>query len=137
MKEITTNGKTILFVEVPEDAYEFRMSLKMTNHLIYRRGETFAGYVNLPNFTYQILGKSTESIHELLGISKESYLSLLEANGIVDRCLMPKPEFNYEFGEDGPTDSQLLGAEIHFDECCKQYQEAQSKVKHYLALKRI
>lgn len=68
---------------------------------------------------------------------QESYLSLLEANGIVDRCNIQKPEFNYEFGEDGPTDSQLLSAEIHFEESFRQWQESQSKVKHYLVLKKL
>lgn len=161
IKLIETNGQTIAIVEVPEDATLIQItqnaSWRNLSYKINNKPHPFEyTHIKLPDGQYQILGKSTElngdHIVECkiidrkieyrnyrngkfnLGNPNESYLSLLEANGIVDRNLIEKPEFNYEFGEDGPTDSQLLSAEIHFDESFKQWQEAQSKVRHYLIL---
>lgn len=81
MKEITTNGITILLVEVEKGATYFQI---LPNKGIFVNGDSIeSGVVDfLPKGNWQILGKSTESIHEFLGISKEEYLSLLEANGI-------------------------------------------------------
>ena len=77
MKEITTNGKTLLFVEVPEDTEDFRFKLMPDN------SEQLAGTVydnlvhkgtcyireDIPQGNYQILGKSTElSEEQMVGI---------------------------------------------------------------------
>ena len=104
MTEITTNGITILLVEVPEDARKF----KIENGLLLFKADFIPfGIVILPSGQYQILGKSTElseeQMKEILPIYEgairgyriytqrpdlltkdiqESYLSLLEANGI-------------------------------------------------------
>ena len=141
MKEIKTNGITILLVEVPEDAREF----KIENGLLLFKADFIPfGIVILPQGQYQILGKSTElseeQMKEILPIYegairgyriytqrpdlltkdiRESYLSLLEANGIVDRN---------PFDKSGMTFSS---------EYQNKWQEAQSKVKHYLVLKMI
>ena len=159
MKEIKTNGIEVLFVEVPEDAKEFDVHHNVL--LCFHLNDNVEG-INLPIGQYQILGKSTELSEEQMkeicehkevdsydyyGIVydeiyrnyllsehdwklscdqfstvQESYLSLLEANGIVDRCMIPEPE---GVGFDSPSQE--------WDE----WQEAQSKVKHYLVLKRI
>lgn len=149
MKEIQTNGITILLVEVPEDAkllqitqnaYGRNLSYKV-NNTPHPFGYT---HIKLPEGQYQILGKSTElseeqmmlicdninpddSIYcdEFLDKLKSSYLSLLEANGIVDRNNAPHPS------DIEPTNRN------HYDKIEQEWQEAQSKVKHYLVLKRI
>lgn len=123
MKEIQTNGKTILFVEVPEDVI-FR--IEYDGLLAYQDADSeMPNFINIPSGNYQILGKSTElSEEQIKGICEqkeitsygfdglifitlyrnyllpdndwklscdqfsniqESYLSLLEANGICDR----------------------------------------------------
>jgi len=147
MKEIKTNGITILFVEVPEDAREF----KIENGLLLFKADFIPfGIVILPSGQYQILGKSTElseeQMKEILPIYEgairgyriytqrpdlltkdiqESYLSLLEANGIVDRNSASHPS------DIDPTNRS------HYDKIEQEWQQAQSKVKHYLVLKKL
>lgn len=130
MKEIQTNGITILFVEVPEDAREFKIENGL---LLFKVDFIPFGIVIPPQGLYQILGKSTEPIHELLGISKEEYLSLLEANGIVDRNMIDKPNES-DILEDC---EDWVYARAKYQSLLEQWLEAQSKVKHYLVLKRI
>jgi hypothetical protein len=154
MKEIKTNGIEVLFVEVPEDAYNFRLK----NGYIWYDDKNFKDCCMLePSGKWVILGKSTELSEEqmkeicektgrkifrdynmnYMGVPmsvftvQESYLSLLEANGIVDRNKYGerKPEIS-----DPNPSSQYYGSEM--DEL-SGWQEAQSKVKHYLVLKRI
>ena len=108
MKEITTNGITILLVEVPEDATRFVTDWKFLIVDIFSPTQKM---IPIPEGQYQILGKSTELSEEqmkeicpkCIGLSvypdynfkptrlvalkffhtvQESYLSLLEANGI-------------------------------------------------------
>ena len=106
MKEITTNGITILLVEVEKGATYFQI---LPNKGIFVNGDSIeSGVVDfLPKGNWQILGKSTElseeQMKEILPIYEgairgyriytqrpdlltkdiqESYLSLLEANGI-------------------------------------------------------
>lgn len=114
MKEIQTNGITILLVEVPEDAKAWSLKHHMDGTLRSLRisdDEDNYELCVLPKEGYQILGKSTELSEEqmkeicpkCIGLSvypdynfkptrlvalkffhtvQESYLSLLEANGI-------------------------------------------------------
>jgi hypothetical protein len=49
-----------LFIGLNEGAYEFRMSLKKTNHFIYRIGETEAHGINLPEGNWKIVGIHTK-----------------------------------------------------------------------------
>ena len=107
--EIQTNGITILLVEVPEGAKEFDIS--DMGSLIYYVEWGNSGYIDLPQGQYQILGKSTELSEEQMKeicdtdgkgymnylehpknsyckTVQESYLSLLEANGIVGNQLV-------------------------------------------------
>jgi len=104
MTEITTNGITILLVEVPEDAKKFVTDWKFLIVDIFSPTQKM---IPIPEGQYQILGKSTElseeQMKEILPIYEgairgyriytqrpdlltkdiqESYLSLLEANGI-------------------------------------------------------
>ena len=137
MKEIKTNGITILLIEVPEDAKLLQITQNASGrNLSYKVNNTTHpfGYthIKLPEGNYQILGKSTELSEEQMKEIVErkdwlwgkmtylsSYLSLLEANGIVDRN---------PFDKSGMTFSS---------EYQNKWQESQSKVKHYLVLKRI
>jgi hypothetical protein len=149
MKEIQTNGITILLVEVPEDATYFNLH---HNILLYPLGNDDVDGIRLPIGQYQILGKSTELSEEQMKeicdkwkygwnnylypdttyypTVQESYLSLLEANGIVDRVNYDKPicDCNGKCTEE--QQFGCLGDHVI-------YEEAQSKVKHYLVLKRI
>ena len=147
MKEITTNGITILLVEVPEDATRFVTDWKFLIVDIFSPTQKM---IPIPEGQYQILGKSTElseeQMKEILPIYEgairgyriytqrpdlltkdiqESYLSLLEANGIVDRNSASHPS------DIDPTNRS------HYDKIEQEWQQAQSKVKHYLVLKRI
>lgn len=165
MKEIKTNGITILFVEVPEDGKDFYIN--NVGCIRYSVGgwskciepEEMGVYLNKDE--YEILGKSTElseeQMKEIVDVDKEasywddeheeyyvnyningksdryvfssvqkSYLSLLEANGIVDRNPLGDIAPEYDVSKsDG-------GAYKFLD-----WKKAQSKVKHYLVLKRI
>jgi len=169
MKEIQTNGITILIVEVPEDAKEFDVHHNVL--LCFHFNDDVEG-INLPIGQYQILGKSTELSGEqmreiceecfgryldyknpnLMGEAiavwetvQESYLSLLEANGIVDRNEYGQIEPLWEPVCCGlPAESQgypvCCGVPVPSEESVQLsdlWQEAQSKVKHYLVLKRI
>lgn len=164
MKEIQTNGITILLVEVPEDAREF----KIENGLLLFKADFIPfGIVILPQGQYQILGKSTElSEEQMKGICwqvsfgnytgyknynqakcsdfrdivessfstvQESYLSLLEANGIVDRNMIDKPNEADILEEH----EDWIYSRAKYKSLLEQWQESQSKVKHYLVLKRI
>lgn len=81
---------------------------------------------------------------------QESYLSLLEANGIVDRNLIERPEIE-KYILTGKNKAELdmleedsLGLKpswksiflSNYEDKLNQYQEAQSKVEHYLVLKK-
>jgi len=146
-KEIQTNGITILLVEVPEDAIGFIIDYL---YLICNPYESDKKVIELPQCQWEILGKSTElseeQMKEILPIYegairgyriytqrpdlltkdiRESYLSLLEANGIVDRNSASHPS------DIDPTNRS------HYDKIEQEWQQAQSKVKHYLVLKRI
>lgn len=150
MKEVTTNNQTILLVEVPEDVTGFNLH---HNILLYPLGNDDVDGIRLPIGQYQILGKSTElseeqmkeicatrfngaNYHDYLKENvwfktvQESYLSLLEDNGIVDRVNYKKPicDCNGKCTEE--QQFGCLGDHVI-------YEEAQSKVKHYLVLKRI
>ena len=147
MKEITTNNQTILLVEVPEDAIGFIIDYL---YLICNPYESDKKVIELPQCQWEILGKSTElseeQMKEICPLYKsaivgyriynqrpdlltkdiqESYLSLLEANGIVDRNSASHPS------DIDPTNRS------HYDKIEQEWQQAQSKVKHYLVLKRI
>ena len=147
MKEIQTNGITILLVEVPEDAKKFVTDWKFLIVDIFSPTQKM---IPIPEGQYQILGKSTElsdeQMKEILPIYegairgyriytqrpdlltkdiRESYLSLLEANGIVDGNSASHPS------DIDPTNRS------HYDKIEQEWQQAQSKVKHYLVLKRI
>jgi len=121
----------------------------------------------LPSGQYQILGKSTELSEEqmkeicasifgkyyfdymnpennnyapgfTLYTVQESYLSMLEANGILDRNPYgDKPKRYIAFFHPGfMTDNDFERLE-EYDIQLSKWQESQSKVKHYLVLKRI
>ena len=106
MKEVTTNNQTILLVEVPEDASDFRIDYASIIVLSWATTNE-NGSIELSSGKWVILGKSTElseeQMKEILPIYEgairgyriytqrpdlltkdiqESYLSLLEANGI-------------------------------------------------------
>ena len=153
--EIKTNGITILFVEVPEDATRFVTDWKFLIVDIFSPTQKM---IPIPEGQYQILGKSTElseeQMKEIITLYEgkkykvytgsygkytdkvqESYLSLLEANGIVDR------DRNMI---DKPNESDILEdcedwvyARAKYQSLLEQWQESQSKVKHYLVLKMI
>jgi len=161
MKEIQTNGITLLLVEVPEDATDFRVDYASYTVLSWATTNE-NGSIELSSGKWVILGRSTELSEEQMkeiceplftkeeindgryhyeldlkpmpyksytwpesglysscDTVQESYLSLLEANGIVDRNPIPEERKN--------VDRFWLN----------EYLEAQSKVKHYLVLKRI
>jgi len=61
MKEIQTNGITILFVEVPEDATRFVTDWKFLIVDIFSPTQKM---IPIPEGQYQILGKSTELSEE-------------------------------------------------------------------------
>lgn len=67
MDVIKLTEKAIAVTGLPERAYEFRMSLKKTNHLIYRIGDTKADYINLPEGKWSILGFSQDLKEEQWG----------------------------------------------------------------------
>lgn len=166
MKEIQTNNTTILLVEVPEDAIWFQIMPRqgiVNEHLRYNFGPLRFGrkYEQLPSSQYQILGKSSELSEEQMKeicdtdgkgymyhlehpknsyckSVQESYLSLLEANGIVDRNPYgDKPKRYIAFFHPGfMTDNDFERLE-EYDIQLSKWQESQSKVKHYLVLKRI
>ncbi len=140
MTSIKTNGITILLVEVPEDATRFVTDWKFLIVDIFSPTQKM---IPIPEGQYQILGKSTElseeQMKEILPIYEgairgyriytqrpdlltkdiqESYLSLLEANGIVDR---------------NPISDEQKNVDRFWQ---VEWQEAQSKVKHYLVLKK-
>ena len=156
MKEIKTNGITILLVEVPEDAKNFTITEfdwfenAPKWYLLHETIEDNCGCPIEFDGDWEILGKSTElseeQMKEILPIYEgairgyriytqrpdlltkdiqESYLSLLEANGIVDRNSASHPS------DIDPTNRS------HYDKIEQEWQQAQSKVKHYLVLKRI
>jgi len=169
MKEIQTNGITILLVEVPEDATDFNLH---HNILLYPLGNDDVDGIRLPIGQYQILGKSTELSEEQMKeiceykeidsydcdgmvwydiyrnyalddsywlnscdqffTVQESYLSLLEANGIVDRNNLANHDTTTILG----SSPSGIYYEV-LDELRDKWQESQSKVKHYLVLKRI
>jgi len=147
MKEIQTNGITILLVEVPEDATRFVTDWKFLIVDIFSPTQKM---IPIMEGSWEILGKSTElseeQMKEILPIYEgairgyriytqrpdlltkdiqESYLSLLEANGIVDGNSASHPS------DIDPTNRS------HYDKIEQEWQQAQSKVKHYLVLKRI
>ena len=169
MKEIQTNGKTLLFVEVPSDASVFRMAIYPVSGtwVVQSDSTSLNAYKQrLKSGNYQILSKSTElSEEQMKGICEhgklgylnyknqfssdpskaftntvqESYLSMLEANGIVDRNSIPEPnhlDFKTKntFGEiNWSSPVYKYKYSLYYD----LWQEAQSKVKHYLVLEKI
>lgn len=189
MKEIQTNGITILLVEVPDSVNSF--GIGATCHDCNKSGmwhcahadtcgnnipalkvftnDVFTISIDLPQGQWEILGKSTElSEEQMKGICwqvsfgnytgyknynqakcsdfrdivessfstvQESYLSLLEANGIVDRNLYEKPDADKILDEYSCNENVI--SKMVYREDLEQYQEAQSKVKTYLVLKRI
>jgi len=144
MKEIQTNGITILLVEATENQInDILVHSPLIVKDVLRIGMTG---IKLPSGQYQILGKSTELSEEQMkeicehckmgylnykypfssnpseaftDNLQESYLSLLESNGIVDR---------------NPISDEQKNVDRFWQ---VEWQEAQSKVKHYLVLKRI
>jgi len=174
MKEIQTNGITILLVEATENQInDILVHSPLIVKDVLRIGMTG---IKLPSGQYQILGKSTELSEEQMkeivpsfsfdevtfiypdylhknadlisdkclnayefDTVKESYLSLLEANGIVDRCSIEEPEIYQDDGIRQPCKYDYPhGFDLEqYHKDLKQWQEAQSKVKHYLVLKRI
>lgn len=159
MKEITTNGIKILFVEVPEDANNFFMDYFYLVYTSNNSGNKVA--LGLPQANYQILGKSTElskeqmkeicatrfngaNYHDYLKENvwfktvQESYLSLLEANGIVDRNEYELPESGRDkLYDSSETHGRSQAYHEEWHKRMRQWQESQSKVKTYLVLKRI
>lgn len=159
IKLIETNGKHLFFVEVPAGAINFRLEKYLIPNALMYQLPTHTGVLNLPSGQYQILGKSTELsnpqiedicermspypglviffyMNYLTGkfdfdIVQESYLSLLQANGVVDRNqygdVCPKPVTLSEDDDFG------LMSTLRFHKI-GQWQEVQSKVKHYLIL---
>ncbi len=150
MTPIKTNGITILLVEVPEDAKNFTITEfdwfenAPKWYLLHETIEDNCGCPIEFDGDWEILGKSTElseeQMKEILPIYEgairgyriytqrpdlltkdiqESYLSLLESNGIVDR---------------NPISDEQKNVDRFWQ---VEWQEAQSKVKHYLVLKRI
>lgn len=104
MKEIQTNGITLLLVEVPEDASDFRIDYASIIVLSWATTNE-NGSIELSSGKWVILGKSTElseeQMKEIMTLYEgkkykvytgsygkytdkvqQSYLSLLEANGI-------------------------------------------------------
>jgi len=166
MKEIQTNGITILLVEATENQInDILVHSPLIVKDVLRIGMTG---IKLPSGQYQILGKSTELSEEqmkeicesifdkyyfdymnpennnyapgfTLETVQESYLSLLEANGIVDRCSIEEPEIYQDDGIRQPCKYDYPhGFDLEqYHKDLKQWQEAQSKVKHYLVLKMI
>lgn len=173
-KEIITNGITLLLVEVPEYAINFRID----NYPIL---ETVCEYefTNneapelrcIPQGMYLILGKSTElSEEQIKGICEQvsfgnytgyknyqakccdfrdivessfstvqqSYLSLLGANGIVDRNPYELPESGRDkLYDSSETHGRSQAYHEEWHKRIKQYQETKSKVKHYLVLEKL
>lgn len=77
----------------------------------------FAHYVNeIPVNTY-CYKSSIESLHSLI---KSKGYHLFENP-------YKEPKFNYDFGEDGPSDSMLESAEFDFDYRLEEYNEAETK----------
>jgi len=64
----------------------------------------------------------------------EAYTSLKISLGVVDVNPLRLPTFSYYFGEDGPTDNQLLSAEADFYHRMEQWQQAQQQVKSFQVL---
>lgn len=79
IKEIKTAKFSGLAVLVPDDYYELRISLKKTDHLIYRQGEFYSNWIQLP-FACELLGKSTE-------LREEQCYDIVEAWVIVEAWL--------------------------------------------------
>jgi len=178
MKEIQTNGITILLVEVPEDAKNFTITEfdwfenAPKWYLLHETIEDNCGCPIEFDGDWEILGKSTELSEEQMKeiceykeidsydcdgmvwydiyrnyalddsywlnscdqffTVRESYLSLLEANGIVDRNNLTNPDTTSILGSSpSGIDYEIL------DELRDKWQKSQSKVKHYLVLKRI
>lgn len=156
MKYIKTNRVTILLIKVPDDAERFSFGFNDDTRLYYYLKSSHNSFdhrhIKLPSGQYQILGKSTELSEEqkeeiceqvssfgkmywknyLLPMSftdgftvQESYLSLLEANGIIDRNNSAHP-------------SDIMPQSLlHYEQIKQKWQEAQSKVKHYLVLEKL
>jgi len=171
MKEIQTNGITLLLVEVPEDASDFRIDYASIIVLSWATTNE-NGSIELSSGKWVILGKSTELSEEQMKeiceykeidsydcdgmvwydiyrnyalddsywlnscdqffTVQESYLSLLEANGIVDRNNLANHDTTTILG----SSPSGIYYEV-LDELRDKWQESQSKVKHYLVLKRI
>ena len=159
MKEIQTNGTTILLVEVPEDAIDFTIDkhrMQLTATLI-TEGSDADYFYKIPQGNYQIIGKSNELSKEQMEVIcehgycstngivlfndylnedntfdniTESYLSLLEANGVVDRNQIEKPDES-EILEDC---EDWIYARAKYKSLLEQWNEFESKVKHYLVL---
>jgi hypothetical protein len=55
--------------------------------------------------------------------------------GILTENPIPKPEFNYDFPPDGPSDSMLASAEHDFEERSIQWQEHESKLVKAVIIK--
>lgn len=66
MKKINLPSGNYLFVEVPDDAYEFRFSVKKEGHLIYRQGKTKADFIQLDK-NYQIISTTKDITEEQAG----------------------------------------------------------------------
>lgn len=144
IKLIETNGKKLLIAEVPEEANEQWLSNGFI-HIGELQGDAFS--IKLPPGSWQILGKSTElsevqmkeicPLYEWGGYKiyterpdlltkdvNESYLSLLKANGIVDRNKYKKPEIRDEWSLDN----------FNYYKRLDQWRKAQKEVKTYLIL---
>jgi len=156
MKEIQTNGITILLVEVPEDAKAWSIKHHMDGTLrSLRISDDEANYelCVLPQGQYQILGKSTElseeQMKEICEFVPHKFITSRNWSGLykdyrtgeyyiysIDTAYLSLLEAN------GICDRFLISEPPenignNIAEWEEEYQKEKSKVKHYLVLKRI
>jgi hypothetical protein len=66
---LNLNDNTLV-IDLPEGAWEPRMSVKRLNHFIYRMGETEARYIDLPPGEWEIFTPTEEDADQLVSKSK-------------------------------------------------------------------
>lgn len=155
IKQINTGVAEVLAVKVPEGAIRF--AIEQDALFCHIKAGVYK-LVKLPPGKWTPLGIDTELTEEdfdplvdhamgtylnyltdkyELDTSKEAFESLMQANSLYSVNPYEQPTFEYDFGDEGPTDYLLESANNDFDLRMNQWQQAEANTGTWLILKRL
>jgi hypothetical protein len=130
------------YIDLPQGQYQIlgkstELSEEQMKEICWQ--VSFGNYTGYKNYNQAKCSDFRDIVESSFSTVQESYLSLLEANGIVDMNLIPGPNhLDYKVkNEWGELVFKSTSSLNKYSDDYDKYQESQSKVKHYLVLKRI